>query len=69
MGTLRFGGVQGSSVCNSVGQLWDIGNLYAADASLFPTSAGFNPTMTIIALSMWVGANMVNPSAPTQAIQ
>jgi gluconate 2-dehydrogenase alpha chain len=69
LGTLRFGAEQSSSVCDMTGKFWDIGNLYAADASLFPTSSGFNPTLTIIALSMWVGANMVSPGSPTAAIQ
>jgi paromamine 6'-oxidase/6'''-hydroxyneomycin C oxidase/2'-deamino-2'-hydroxyparomamine 6'-oxidase len=68
LGTLRFGADPTSSVCDPTGKFHDIGNLFAADGALFPTATGFNPTMTIIALSMWVGANMVNPSSPTQAI-
>ena len=69
LGTLRFGTDPTSSVCNQAGQFHDIGNLFAADGSLFPTSTGFNPTMTIIALSMWVAANMVNATAPLSVIQ
>jgi choline dehydrogenase-like flavoprotein len=69
MGTLRFGTSKTSSVCNSTGQFWDIGNLWAADGSLFPTSSGFNPTMTIITLAMFVGANIVNPTSPLSVLQ
>jgi choline dehydrogenase-like flavoprotein len=68
MGTLRFGTDPKLSVCNPVGQFHDVGNLYGADGCLFPTASGFNPTLTIIALSMWVGANIVNPSAPNSEL-
>ena len=68
LGTLRFGADPAASVCDRTGRFHDLGNLYCADGALFPTSSGFNPTMTIIALSMWVGANMANPAAPLQAI-
>jgi len=51
MGTLRFGSDSGTSVCQADGRFHDIGNLYAADGSLFPTSTGCNPTLTIMAFS------------------
>jgi choline dehydrogenase-like flavoprotein len=68
LGTLRFGTDSTKSVCDANGRFHDIGNLYASDGSLFPTSSGFNPTMTIIALAMWVGANIVSPGSPGSAI-
>ncbi len=68
MGTLRFGGDAKSSVCDRNGKLWDLGNLYASDGALFPTSAGYNPTMTITALALRVAAAMVNPSSPASVI-
>ena len=68
MGTLRFGSDPSASVCDANGRFHDIQNLYCADGGLFPTSSGFNPTMTIIALATWVGANIANPGAPGQAI-
>jgi choline dehydrogenase-like flavoprotein len=43
-------------------------NLYCSDGALFPTSSGYNPTMTICALACWVGANMVNSSNPLAAL-
>jgi choline dehydrogenase-like flavoprotein len=68
MGTLRSGTDSTLSVTNNNGQFWDLGNLYAADGSLFPTSSGHNPTMTIIALALRVAAAMVNPASPSSVI-
>jgi choline dehydrogenase-like flavoprotein len=55
-------------VCDPTGRFHDVGNLYAADGSLFPTSSGFNPTMTIMALAMRVAAGMAYPGAPERAL-
>jgi choline dehydrogenase-like flavoprotein len=68
MGTLRFGADPKTSVCDPTGQLHDVGNLYAADGALFPTSSGFNPTLTITALAMYVAGNMVSPGSPLKAL-
>ena len=68
MGTLRFGNDPKTSVCNSSGRFHEIENLYAADGSLFPTSSGYNPTMTIMTLGARVGACMVDENAPERAI-
>jgi len=32
-------------------RFWGIPNLYAIDGSVFPTSGGYNPTLTIEALA------------------
>ena len=68
MGTLRFGADPATSVCDRNGKFWDVGNLYASDGALFPTSSGYNPTMTIVALALRVGAAIVNPAAPETVI-
>ena len=68
MGTLRFGSDPATSVCDPNGKLWDLGNLYAGDGALFPTSSGHNPTMTIVTLALRVGAAMVNPGSPESVI-
>lgn len=68
LGTLRFGNDPASSVCDATGRLHEVGNLYAADGSLFPTSSGFNPTLTIAALAAWVAGEMVFPGSPEKAI-
>jgi choline dehydrogenase-like flavoprotein len=68
MGTLRFGLDPKTSVCDAGGKLHDIGNLYAADGCLFPTSSGYNPTMTIIAVAMRVAGGMLFPGNPEQSL-
>ena len=39
--------IRTASVCDRFGKLHDLGNLWCADAGLFPTSSGFNPTLTL----------------------
>lgn len=51
MGTMRMGSDPDSSVLDGYGGFWGIPNLFVADASTFPTSAGYNPTLTIQALA------------------
>jgi choline dehydrogenase-like flavoprotein len=68
MGTLRFGTSAATSVCDPNGKLWDLDNLYASDGSLFPTSSGYNPTMTIVTLALRVAAAIVNPGSPSSVI-
>ncbi len=68
MGTLRFGSDAATSVCDRNGRFWDIGNLFASDGALFPTSSGYNPTMTIVALALRVAAALVDPISPESVI-
>lgn len=68
MGTLRMGDDPKTSVCDRDGRFHDIGNLYNADGALFPTSSGYNPTLTLMALAMRVGAAMVDRASPESAI-
>ncbi len=68
MGTLRFGPDPKTSVCNADGRFHDVGNLWAADGSLFPTSSGYNPTLTIVALACRVAGAMVFPGSAEKAI-
>ena len=68
MGTLRFGADAATSVCRPDGRFHDIGNLYGTGASLFPTSSGFNPTLTITMLATYVAASMVFPGSPERAL-
>jgi gluconate 2-dehydrogenase alpha chain len=69
MGTLRMGDDAAASVCDRYGKLHDLGNLWCADGALFPTSSGFNPTLTLQALALWVAANIVAPAAPTSVLE
>jgi choline dehydrogenase-like flavoprotein len=51
MGTMRMGSDPDSSVVDRWGRFWGVPNLYVMDASVFPTSGGYNPTLTIQALA------------------
>jgi choline dehydrogenase-like flavoprotein len=68
MGTQRFGADPKTSVCDPTGRFHDLGNLYAADGALFPTSSGFDPTLTICALAARVGGGILFPGAPERAV-
>ena len=68
MGTLRFGADPATSVCRPDGRFHDIGNLYGTGASLFPTSSGFNPTLTITTVAAYVAASMLFPGSPERAL-
>ncbi len=68
MGTLRMGFDAADSVVNANGRFHGIGNLYAADASVFPTASGFNPTMTLVAMAARIAGDMVAPGLPERAL-
>ncbi len=59
-GTARMGDDPQTSVTNRYGQVHGIENLYVADGSLFVTSGGFNPVLTIMALGYWIGAHITS---------
>ena len=50
-GGTRMGRDPSISVVNKYGQSWDVPNLFVVGSSTFPTSTGFNPTLTIQALA------------------
>ncbi len=52
MGTLRMGTDPATSVTDAGGRFHDVANLYACDGSVFPTSSGYNPTLTIVAVAL-----------------
>jgi len=52
MGTLRMGADSATSVVDPTGCFHDLDNLYACDGSVFPTSSGYNPTLTIMAVAL-----------------
>lgn len=53
-GTCRMGTSPDDSVTDAQGRVWGLENLYVADASLFPTSSGVNPSLTIAANALRV---------------
>ena len=65
-GTLRMGPDPSTSVTNADGRFHDVENLYAVDGSVFPTSSGYNPTLTIIASALRI-AHRIAGTAPSIA--
>ncbi len=53
-GTCRMGTDPANSVADRNGQVHEIENLYLADGSLLPNNGGYNPSLTIMAVSFWV---------------
>jgi choline dehydrogenase-like flavoprotein len=58
MGTARINADPAQGVCSPDGQVNGVDGLYVADGSLFPTSVGVNPMMTIIAFAKRVAAGL-----------
>jgi choline dehydrogenase-like flavoprotein len=58
MGTARIAAVPAQGVCAIDGSVNGTENLYVADGSLFPTSVGVNPMMTIIAFSKQIARGL-----------
>jgi choline dehydrogenase-like flavoprotein len=54
----RMGGEPRESVVDSYGKLHDLQNLFVCDASVFPTSVGVNPQLTVMALAMRTGQHI-----------
>ena len=40
------------SVCDPWQRLWDVDNVVVTDSSVFPTSTGYGPTLTLVALAI-----------------
>lgn len=57
-GTARFGSNPATSVTDARGRVHGFTNLSIADASLFPTSMGVNPSLTIAALACHVAEHL-----------
>jgi choline dehydrogenase-like flavoprotein len=55
MGGCRMGDDPETSIANADGRTWEIPNLWVCDGSLFPTSGGVNPSLTIQALACRMG--------------
>ncbi|MDA4113251.1 MAG: GMC family oxidoreductase [Thaumarchaeota archaeon] len=54
----RMGGGPGDSVVDSYGKLHGLQNLFVCDASVFPTSVGVNPQLTVMALALRTGQHI-----------
>jgi choline dehydrogenase-like flavoprotein len=58
MGGCRMGDDPDDSVVNRDGRSWSIPNLWICDGSLFPTGGGVNPSLTIQANALRIGARI-----------
>lgn len=58
MGTTRMGTDPAESVVNENCRTHDLGNLWVASSSVFPTSGAMNPTLTIAALSLRIADHL-----------
>ncbi|GHC45755.1 GMC oxidoreductase [Roseibacillus persicicus] len=59
-GTLRFGDDPVNSVLDRNCRTHDLENLWVLDGSFFPSSSALNPTLTIVANALRVGAQLAN---------
>jgi choline dehydrogenase-like flavoprotein len=67
LGTCKMGHDPATSVVDANGRAHDVPNLYVYDGSVFPTSAGVNPTATIAAVSLRCTEHLVE-TAHRQAV-
>jgi choline dehydrogenase-like flavoprotein len=58
-GTMRMGFDADESVVNEYGRFHGIPNLYVGDASVLPTSGGYNPTLTVQAMAWRMAQNIL----------
>jgi choline dehydrogenase-like flavoprotein len=59
MGTVRMGEDPSTSVADSQGRLHQLPNVVIADSSVFVTSSGYGPTLTLAALAARFATAMV----------
>ena len=59
MSSCRIGRDRASSVADPDGQVWDVRGLFITDASAFPSAAGVNPMLTVMALARRTAQRML----------
>ena len=69
MGTLRMGADPATSVTDANCRFHDLDNLYSVDGAPFPTSSGFNPTLTLQSLASRTAARIIDPDHPVSVIE
>jgi len=67
IGTARMGTDRRTSVIDADCKLHTVDNLYVAGSAAFPTSSQANPTLTLIALSLRLGAHLGTRLQPRHA--
>lgn len=64
VGTVRMGPNEQSAPIDERGRFRGLDNLYVTDGSVFPTSGGVNPSLTIAANALRVGTLLTGRAAP-----
>jgi choline dehydrogenase-like flavoprotein len=67
MGTTRMGTDPATSVVDPFGRVHGLDNVVVADSSVFVTSAGYGPTLTLVALAARAAATMAGAELPATA--
>ena len=67
MGTCRMGRDPATSVVGPEGRFHDVENLLCADSSVFVTSAGYGPTLTLMALAHRTASLLADAPLPATA--
>ena len=62
LGTLRMGTNPATSVVDANGRFHEMDNLYACDGSVFVTSSGWNPTLTLMTVAARIAHAMARTS-------
>lgn len=68
LGTARMGSDERTSVVNAHCQVHSVHNLFVAGSAVFPTSSQANPTLTLIALALRLGATLSQRLQPSPAL-
>jgi choline dehydrogenase-like flavoprotein len=68
MGTARIAPDPREGACAADGSVYGTRGLYVADASLFPTSVGVNPMMTIIAFAKNVARGIAGDETVSRSV-
>ena len=63
MGTTRMGTDPGLTVCGPEQRCWDVENVLVTDSSVFPTSTGYGPTLTIVATALRAARLLIGRSS------
>ena len=64
MGGMQMGVNPATSVVDANGQMHQMDNVYVADSSVFVTSGGSNPTLTIMAVALRIARGLTGQRRP-----
>ena len=69
MGSCRMASSSQMGAVDTRGMSWEVKGLYISDASLFPTSTGVNPMVTVYSLAYIVSQNALEDLPEGKAIE